>query len=84
MKAIYPNDAVDKADYKVAYPNTWIRLKRTGDVFDSYFSNDNKTWHHYSTFNIQLPTELYLGMAVTAHHPTSTATAVFSNAQLSF
>ena len=79
MKAIYPDmQAVDKK-CEVAYPNTWIRLKRKGDVFESYFSNDNKSWRCYSTFTLQMPIELMVGLAVTAHNSKANTTAGFAS-----
>ncbi|MCX6238836.1 MAG: hypothetical protein NTY07_14950 [Bacteroidia bacterium] len=44
MKAIYPDPKTAGNQFDVAFPNTWIRLKRSGDVFESFISNDNKTW----------------------------------------
>lgn len=82
MKAIYPDmNAVDKK-CEVAYPNTWIRLKRKGDVFESYFSNDNKNWKLYSTFTLKMPSELMVGLAVTAHNSKATTTARFASVRL--
>ena len=49
MKAIYPNPETAGTQFDVNFPNTWIRLKRSGDVFESYMSSDNKTWKLFST-----------------------------------
>jgi hypothetical protein len=78
MKAIYPDPKTAGTQFNVSFPQTWIRLKRTGDVFESYFSNDNKTWKLYSTFTLILPEELFAGLAVTSHNKTNHTTAVFS------
>ncbi|MDD4033454.1 MAG: DUF1349 domain-containing protein [Bacteroidales bacterium] len=82
MKAIYPGDAVEKAAYEVDFPNTWIRMKRRGDVFESYFSNDNKTWKLYASFTLKMSRELYVGLAVTSHNPEGFTTAGFSSARI--
>jgi regulation of enolase protein 1 (concanavalin A-like superfamily) len=79
MKAIYPNTETAGHQFDVNFPNTWIRLKRTGDVFESYMSSDNKTWTLYSTYTQKLPKELLVGLAVTSHNSEDFATAVFSN-----
>jgi len=82
MKAIYPDPKTAGNKFNVAFPDTWIRLKRQGDVFKSYFSNDNKTWRLYSTFTLKMPQELFVGFAVTAHNKTDYTTAVFASARL--
>ena len=82
MKAIYPNVQTAGNQFDVNFPNTWIRLKRIGDVFESYFSNDGKNWKLYSTFTIKMPMELFVGIAVTAHNSDAFTTAYFSSLQL--
>ena len=79
MKAIYPDTKTAEHQFDVNFPETWIRLKRVGDVFESFMSNDNKTWHLYTTFTQKLPKELLVGLAVTSHNAEEFTTAVFSN-----
>ena len=57
-------------------------LKRTGDVFESYFSNDNKTWKLYSTYTLKLPEELMVGLAVTSHNINEYTNAKFASVRL--
>ncbi len=68
MKAIYPDLKTAGNRFDVDFPNTWIRLKRQGDVFESYISNDNKAWSLYSSFTLIMPQKLLVGLAVTAHN----------------
>lgn len=82
MKAIYPDPATAGKQFDVAYPNTWIRLKRVGDVFESYFSNDNKNWKLYSTYTLKLPEELMVGLAVTSHNTNDYTVAKFASVRL--
>ncbi|HEY3390933.1 MAG TPA: hypothetical protein VGK38_15245 [Prolixibacteraceae bacterium] len=82
MKAIYPDPKTAGNQFNVAFPNTWIRLKRNGDIFESYFSNDNKTWKRYSTFLQKMPKELLVGLAVTSHNAKGATTAKFGLVQL--
>ena len=82
MKAIYPDPKTAGNQFDVSFPNTWIRLKRIGDVFESYLSNDNKTWKLYSSFTQQMPAELFVGLAVTSHNSAGSATAKFGSVQL--
>jgi regulation of enolase protein 1 (concanavalin A-like superfamily) len=81
MKAIYPDAATAGNQFDVAFPNTWIRLKRSGDVFESFVSNDGKTWKLYTTFTLKIPHELLVGLAVTAHNSTEFTKAVFGSMQ---
>jgi regulation of enolase protein 1 (concanavalin A-like superfamily) len=82
MRAIYPDAKTAGNKFNVTYPNTWIRLKRHGDVFESYFSGDNKNWILYSTYTIKMPEELNVGFAVTAHNSSAFTTAQFASVQL--
>ena len=82
MKAIYPDPKTAGNQFDVTFPDTWIRLKRSGDVFESYVSNDNKSWRLYSTFTLKLPKELFVGTAVTSHNATGATIAKFGSVQL--
>ena len=82
MKAIYPDLATAGKQFDVAYPNTYIRLKRTGDVFESFFSTDNKNWKLYTTYTLKLPEELMVGLAVTSHNANEYAIAKFASVKL--
>ncbi len=82
MKAIYPAKAESAPEFPVNYPNTWIRLKRAGNVFTGFVSADGKTWKAYTTFTLELPEKIYLGLAVTSHNTKESATAVFRDITL--
>jgi hypothetical protein len=79
MKAIYPDPNTSANQFNVSYPNTYIRLKRHGDIFEAYFSNDNKTWWLYTKFELKMPYELFVGLAVTSHNKTDYTTARFGS-----
>jgi hypothetical protein len=79
MKAIYPVPNTAGNQFNVSYPDTYIRLKRDGDNFEAYFSNDNKTWRLYTKFELKMPGELFVGLAVTAHNKTDFTTAKFGS-----
>ena len=82
MKAVYPASSVGTPEFPVAYPNTWIRLKRSGNEFTGYWSNDGKTWKAYTTFTLPLSEKVYLGLAVTSHNVKEAAKAVFRDISL--
>lgn len=79
MKAIYPKSFEGTPEFPVAYPNTWIRLQRIKNEFTGYYSNDGKNWKVYTTFSLELPEKIYLGMAVTSHKANDIASAKFRN-----
>ncbi len=77
MKAIYPDPKTAGNQFNVAFPDTWLRLKRQGDVFYSYFSNDNKNWKLYTSFTLKMPRKLLVGLAVTSHNSKEYTKSVF-------
>jgi regulation of enolase protein 1 (concanavalin A-like superfamily) len=79
MKAIYPPTFTGKPEFPVAYPNTWIRLRRINNDFTGYYSTDGKTWKAFTTYTLALPSKLYLGLALTSHNVSHTASAKFRN-----
>jgi hypothetical protein len=79
MKAIYPKSYEGTPEFPVEYPNTWIRLQRVKNEFTGYYSADGKTWKVYTTYTLELPPKIYLGLAVTSHNPNHTASAKFRN-----
>jgi regulation of enolase protein 1 (concanavalin A-like superfamily) len=82
MKAIYPPKAEGIPDFPVNYPDTWIRLERKGNEFRGFWSADGKTWKLYTTFNLELPEKVFLGLAVTSHNKSESATAVFKDVSI--
>lgn len=59
------------------YPNTWLRLKRFGNVFTGFAGYDGVTWTQLGTVTLTLPSQIYFGLAVCSHNPAQTATAQF-------
>jgi regulation of enolase protein 1 (concanavalin A-like superfamily) len=77
MKAIYPKSFTGTPEFPVVFPNTWIRLQRIKNVFTGYYSTDGKTWKPYTTFTLELPDKIYLGLAVTSHNTEKSSSAGF-------
>jgi regulation of enolase protein 1 (concanavalin A-like superfamily) len=59
------------------YPNTWLRLQRSGNVFSGYASYDGQSWVLLAQASIPMPSQVYLGMAVCSHSTSRAATAQF-------
>jgi hypothetical protein len=77
MKAIYPKSFTGTPEFPVSFPSTWIRLQRVKNVFTGYCSTDGKGWKPYTTFTMELPDKIYLGLAVTSHNTDKSSTAKF-------
>ena len=65
----------------VHYPNTWLRLKREGNTFTAYSGTDGVTWSIFATKSLALSPTLRVGLAVTSHNSSATATARFRTLQ---
>ena len=59
----------------------WIKIERSLDGgFSAYSSANGSTWQKLGVSeNIQMGTNVYIGLAVTAHNPSETCQAVFTN-----
>ncbi|WP_035615384.1 LamG-like jellyroll fold domain-containing protein [Haloferula sp. BvORR071] len=62
---------------RVNFPDTWLRLQRTGDTFIAYSSADGFNWLEYARTTLDLPDQVYFGMAVTANAGSPVTTAKF-------
>jgi hypothetical protein len=59
---------------------TWLRLVRRGNAVTGFFSADGVTWSPLGTAKtVTWPAVITIGLAVTSHDTTRTATAVFDN-----
>jgi len=63
--------------FPVNYPNTWLRLRRTGNQFSGYASFDGQSWTPLGSANIAMPANIYFGFAVSSHKTNQTTTAAF-------
>lgn len=60
-------------------PETWIKLVRSGNNFDAYYSGDGVTWTYITTKTISMAAQVEVGLAVTSHKDSVLCTAIFSN-----
>ena len=63
--------------FPVNYPDTWLRLARVGDAFTGFASYDGQTWVQLGTATIPMPSEIYLGLAVSSHSSNQLVIAQF-------
>jgi regulation of enolase protein 1 (concanavalin A-like superfamily) len=57
----------------------WIRIVRRGNALSGYYSVAGTTWTLMGTTTVTMATRVYVGLAVTSHNPSASASASFSN-----
>jgi hypothetical protein len=63
----------------------WERVVRVGNVFTAFYSTDGVTWTQQgSATTVAMPTDAYVGLAVTSHSVTNISTATFDNITSTF
>lgn len=67
----------------ITYPNAWVRLTRSGDVFTAYSSTDGVNWTQIGTLTLSLPATIDLGLAADSHTTGQTLTAQFRHFSVS-
>ena len=60
----------------------WVRLVRTGDLFDAYRSADGVSWTKIGSDTIQMGDTVYVGLAATSHNAASATTVVVTNVKI--
>jgi hypothetical protein len=57
----------------------WLRLRRSGDTFTGYASEDGTTWRTIGSITLALDLDTYVGVALTSHDNTAQARGSFDN-----
>jgi len=70
-------ETVHGSSLPVNDPDTWLRLKRAGNIFTGFLSYDAQRWTQLGTISNALPGTVYLGMAVSSHGDAPAVTARF-------
>ncbi len=65
-----------------ASPNEWLRLKRVGNTFTSWYSTDGTTWKLIGKTTFTMNTQATIGMFVCSHNIGQTSTAAFDNVSI--
>ncbi len=63
----------------VSPPNTWVRLRRVGNTFTTFYGTNGSTWTQMGSVTVSLPSTINLGMAATPDVAGASATAQFRN-----
>ncbi len=64
-------------NFPANYPNTWLRLRRIGNVFNGYAGYDGQTWTQLGSATITMSNQVYLGFSVSSRSTNQTTTAQF-------
>ena len=70
-------NAVSAGSFPANYPNTWLRLRRAGNVFSGYGSYDGQNWTRLGQATITMASEVYFGLAVGSRAANQAAVAQF-------
>jgi regulation of enolase protein 1 (concanavalin A-like superfamily) len=55
----------------------WVKIERIGATFNAYSSTDGVSWVLVGSDTIPMDSTVYVGLAVSSHTTTATATAIF-------
>lgn len=61
----------------------WVKLSRNGNTFTAYVSSNGTSWTQVGTDTISMASAIYVGIPITAHNNTTSATASVSNVTVS-
>ncbi len=65
-----------------AQPPRWLKLVRQGSTLTGYQSANGTAWTLVGTASLVLPSQLYVGLAVSSHDPALLSTATFAQVQI--
>ncbi len=60
----------------------WLRLRRTGSLFEGAASTDGAAWSPLGSITIAMGADVFIGLCVTAHNNATQATATFDSLSL--
>ena len=80
-RPVTAEESVHTAGAESAAPG-WVRLVRTGDLFEAYSSPDGASWTKIGSDRIGMGETAYIGLAVTSHVTTAATTAVIDGLRI--
>ncbi|MGE3310063.1 MAG: lamin tail domain-containing protein, partial [Limisphaerales bacterium] len=66
--------------FSVNYPQTWLRLARSGSTFRAFAGFDGESWTELGSVSLNLPSTVFFGFAVGSWDTLQTARAEFRDA----
>jgi regulation of enolase protein 1 (concanavalin A-like superfamily) len=79
QRRLYPGGTSSHTAGSASAPPRWVRLVRQGSTFIASESATGTSWTVIGSQTINMPSTLYVGLAVTSHTTGVLTTAVFSN-----
>lgn len=68
---------VSSGSFPVNYPNTWLRIKRTGNTFSGFAGFDGQNWTQLGVVNLVFPSTVYFSFVASSHNTNQVSTACF-------
>jgi glucose/arabinose dehydrogenase/regulation of enolase protein 1 (concanavalin A-like superfamily) len=62
-----------------AFPNVWLKMKRTGNTITSFTSTDGQAWTQVGSASIAMTGDVLIGLFVTSHNGSQASTATFDH-----
>jgi CotH protein/lamin tail-like protein/concanavalin A-like lectin/glucanase superfamily protein/Big-like domain-containing protein len=81
-RAAAGQNAISTGSLPVNYPYTWLRLRRTGNTFTGFGGFDGQTWMLLGSATVDMPSQIYVGFAVSSHDRTRAVTAQFRDTEI--
>ncbi len=66
-----------------SYSSMWVKLTRLGSAFEAYQSRDGVTWLQIGSATVDMPLNIYAGVAVTSDVPGTLCTATVDHLSIS-
>ncbi len=76
-RAAVGGSATLAGSYPINYPDTWLRLRRVGNVFDGFASLDGQRWEYLGSATLVMSNVVQVGLALTAGHASASTGAEF-------
>jgi len=64
-------------EFPAAFPNSWLRVTRRGNLFTAFASTDGESWKRYGEQVLPLAKTVLVGPALTSHNESVAAQAAF-------
>ena len=69
--------AVSDGSFPTAFPSMWLRLRRTGDLFEGFAGIDGETWEPLASLTIAMSTDIEVGLVVSSAESDTAITVAF-------
>ena len=66
--------------FPTIFPNMWLRLRRTGDLFEGFAGTDGETWERLGAVTVTMPPSVDVGFFAGAGETSATCTAALRDA----